>query len=164
LLAYPKTREKAALAMGALFLVRMLVVHAPRLFARPGDGNEWTGAFEMLLLCAGAWSLAPPTERVARVVIAAPLVGLGILHFIYGPFIAPLVPAGLPGRRFWAYFVGVAFVAAAIGFATSSQARLAGTLLGVLWASFVFTLHTPRAIAAHTHGNEWTSLFVPIAP
>ncbi len=69
----------------------------------------------------------------------------------------------MPGRLFWAYFVGVAFVAAAIGAVVPKMTRPAGILLGILFFLFVVTLHIPR-IAAHSRdGNEWTSGFVALA-
>jgi len=98
-----------------------------------------------------------------RVFIAISLVVFGIQHFLYANFVASLVPAWIPGRLFWAYFVGVAFVAAAIGAVVPKITRPAGILLGILFFLFVVTLHIPR-IAAHSRdGNEWTSGFVALA-
>jgi uncharacterized membrane protein len=86
----------------------------------------------------------------------------GIQHFIYGGFVAGLVPAWMPGRLFWAYFVGGAFFAAAVGLLTESYARPAATMLGVMFFLFVVLLHIPR-IALHSRdGNEWTSGFVAL--
>ncbi len=98
-----------------------------------------------------------------RIFIAISLVVFGIQHFLYANFVATLVPAWVPGRLFWAYFVGVAFVAAAIGAVVPRMTRPAGILLGILFFLFVVTLHIPR-IAAHSRdGNEWTSGFVALA-
>jgi len=98
-----------------------------------------------------------------QIFIAISLVVFGIQHFIYANYLAGLVPAWLPGRLFWAYFVGVAFVAAAIGAVVPKMTRTAGILLGILFLLFVVTLHIPR-IAAHSRdGNEWTSGFVALA-
>lgn len=98
-----------------------------------------------------------------RIFIAISLVVFGIQHFLYANFVATLVPAWMPGRLFWAYFVGVAFVAAAIGAVVPKMTRPAGILLGILFFLFVVTLHITR-IASHPHdGNEWTSGFVALA-
>ena len=98
-----------------------------------------------------------------RVFIAISLVVFATQHFLYANFVATLVPAWIPGRLFWAYFVGVAFVAAAIGAVIPKMTRPAGILLGILFFLFVVTLHIPR-IAAHSRdGNEWTSGFVALA-
>jgi uncharacterized membrane protein len=98
-----------------------------------------------------------------RIFIAVSLVVFAIQHFLYANFVATLVPGWMPGRLFWAYFVGVAFVAAAIGAVVPRMTRPAGILLGILFFLFVVTLHIPR-IATHSRdGNEWTSGFVALA-
>ena len=98
-----------------------------------------------------------------RIFIAISLVVFAIQHFLYANFVATLVPAWISGRLFWAYFVGVAFIAAAIGAVVPKMTRPAGILLGILFFLFVVTLHIPR-IAAHSRdGNEWTSGFVALA-
>jgi len=73
---------------------------------------------------------------LGRIFIAIALVVFGVQHFIYGAFVAGLVPAWMPGRLFWAYFVGVAFFAAAAGILYQRLARPAATLLGVMFFSF----------------------------
>src|SRR6266851_4263384 len=55
------------------------------------------------------------SQTVGRIFVAVSLVVFGVQHFLYGGFVAGLVPAFMPGRLFWAYFVGVAFFAAAAG-------------------------------------------------
>jgi len=98
-----------------------------------------------------------------RIFIAISLVVFAIQHFLYANFVATLVPAWIPGRLFWAYFVGVAFVAAAIGAVVPKMTRPAGILLGILFLLFVVTLHIPRIAAHPRDGNEWTSGFVALA-
>jgi hypothetical protein len=82
---------------------------------------------------------------------------------MYGPFVATLVPAWIPGHLFWAYFVGVAFIAAALAIVTGKLAPLAATLLGTMFLLWVLTLHAPRVAAALHNANEWTSAFVALA-
>lgn len=103
------------------------------------------------------------SESLGRILVAISLVVFGVQHFIYGGFVATLVPAFMPGRLFWAYFVGVAFVAAAIGILTSMLARPAATMLGLMFFLFVVLLHVPRIIGKSSDGNEWTSGFVALA-
>jgi uncharacterized membrane protein len=102
-------------------------------------------------------------QMVGRIFVAISLVVFGVQHFIYGGFVATLVPAFMPGRLFWAYFVGVAFVAAAIGILTKMLARPAATMLGVMFFLFVVLLHIPRIVGNSSDGNEWTSGFVALA-
>jgi len=103
-----------------------------------------------------------PIKLVGRVFVALSLVLFGVQHFIYGGFVATLVPAFMPGRLFWAYFVGVAFLAAAAGILTSMLARPAATMLGVMFFLFVVLLHIPRIFGNSNNGNEWTSGFVAL--
>jgi uncharacterized membrane protein len=100
---------------------------------------------------------------LGRIFMAIALVVFGVQHFIYGGFVATLVPAFMPGRLFWAYFVGVAFFAAAIGILTKMLGRPAATMLGVMFFLFVVLLHIPRIIGKSSDGNEWTSGFVALA-
>ena len=103
------------------------------------------------------------SQTPGRIFVAISLVVFGVQHFIYGGFVATLVPAFMPGRLFWAYFVGVAFVAAAIGILTRMLARPAATMLGVMFFLFVVLLHIPRIVGNSNSGNEWTSGFVALA-
>jgi len=98
-----------------------------------------------------------------RIFIAISLVVFGIQHFLYANFVATLVPSWMPARLFWAYLVGVAFVAAAIGAVVHRMTRPAGTLLGVMFLLFVTMLHIPRIVTHARDGNEWTSGFVALA-
>jgi uncharacterized membrane protein len=102
-------------------------------------------------------------KTLGQVLVAISLVIFGVQHFIYGGFVATLVPAFMPGRLFWAYFVGVAFFAAAIGILTRMLARPAATMLGVMFFLFVVLLHIPRIVGSWHDGNEWTSGFVALA-
>jgi uncharacterized membrane protein YphA (DoxX/SURF4 family) len=103
------------------------------------------------------------SQMVGRLFVAVSLVVFGVQHFIYGGFVATLVPAFMPGRLFWAYFVGVAFFAAAVGIFVEMLARPAATMLGVMFFLFVVLLHIPRIIGKSSDGNEWTSGFVALA-
>lgn len=103
------------------------------------------------------------SRTLGRIFAAVSLVVFGVQHFIYGGFVAGLVPAWMTGRLFWAYFVGVAFFAAAVGILLDLLERPAATMLGVMFFLFVVLLHIPR-IALHSRdGNEWTSGFVALA-
>src|SRR5437899_12172791 len=97
------------------------------------------------------------SQLLGRIFVAVSLVVFGVQHFIYGGFVATLVPAFMPGRLFWAYFVGVAFVAAAAGIFVEMLARPAATMLGVMFFLFAVLLHIPRIIGKSGDGNEWTS-------
>jgi uncharacterized membrane protein len=102
------------------------------------------------------------SQTIGRIFVAVSLLVFGVQHFIYGGFVSTLVPAFMPGRLFWAYFVGVAFFASAVGIAYKMMARAAATMLGVMFFLFVVLLHIPRIIGNSSNGNEWTSGFVAL--
>src|SRR5690348_5098138 len=49
---------------------------------------------------------------------AIPLAVFGALHLWGVGFVLPLVPRYMPGRLFWAYFVGVGLLSASLSIAT----------------------------------------------
>jgi uncharacterized membrane protein len=110
-----------------------------------------------------AFSIMNKGQTVGRIFVAVSLVVFGVQHFLYGGFVAGLVPAFMPGRLFWAYFVGVAFFAAAAGILYEEMARPAATMLGVMFFLFLVLLHIPRIVTHSRDGNEWTSGFVALA-
>jgi uncharacterized membrane protein len=103
------------------------------------------------------------SQTLGRIFVSISLVVFGVQHFMYGGFVAGLVPLWMPGHLFWAYFVGVAFFAAAVGILYKTMARPAATLLGVMFFLFLVLLHIPRIIGNSGNGNEWTSGFVALA-
>ena len=103
------------------------------------------------------------SQMLGRIFVAVSLIVFGIQHFMYGGFVAGLVPAFMPGRLFWAYFIGAAFIAAAAGILYKMLARPAATMLGVMFFLFVVLLHIPRIVLHPRDGNEWTSGFVALA-
>ena len=161
-IATKKQSRCAAILLAVTFSLRVLFVYLPRLVANIHDPGPWTSGSELLALCGAALVLAGVT-KLGRILFAAPLVVFGVQHFLYARFVATLVLSWIPGHLFWAYFVGAAFVAAAVAIATRIMGRLAATLLGLMFLLWVFLLHLPRVAGAPHNGNEWTSLFVALA-
>ena len=155
----------AAIVLAVTILARALLFYVPKLAANPHDPGPWTSGFELLALCGAALVLAGAhtSIKLGRVLFAVSLVVFGVQHFLYAHFIATLVPSWILGQLFWAYFVGIAFVAAALSIATQIKIDLAATWLGVMFLLWVVVLHLPRVTAALHNGNEWTSLFVALA-
>ena len=165
----------AAIAVALAAFIRILLCYLPKLIATPRDPGPWTSAFELLALGGaslvlmaqftssahtqpGAWF-----QLAGRILFGGSLIVFGVQHVIYGAFVATLIPAWIPGRLFLAYFVGLAFFAAALAIVSGRVAALAATLLGTMFLSWVLVLHAPRVAAALHNGNEWTSLFIALA-
>lgn len=175
-----KTSAAAAACLALLLILYVVIYFVPKVIAHPRNPGPWTSSGEILAICAAALvaavsiglERAPETASRSRLLAArnigyilfsAALVVFGIQHLMYGPFVASLIPAWIPARLFWAYFVGATFVAAALAISTHIQARLAAILLGVMFLAWFLILHLPRVFAAPHNGNEWTSAFVALA-
>jgi uncharacterized membrane protein len=153
----------SALLLVALLLVRVFVVHGPLLVQKFRGPGHWTSTFELLALAGAALTLAPFLAGAGRVLFAASLVVFAVQHFMYARFIANLIPGWIPAHLFWAWFIGVAFAAAALAIATGIRSRLAASLLGLMFFVIVVALHIPRVAAARHNGDEWTSMLVALA-
>lgn len=68
----------------------------------------------------------------------------GADHLTAAKFVAMIVPAWMPGKLFWAYFVGIALLAAALSLVTRIQMRLSALLLGIMIFLFVLMIHVPN--------------------
>jgi uncharacterized membrane protein len=171
----------AANLLGVGILLRLVFVHIPGLIAHLHDPNRWTSTYEVLAMGGASLALAGtlpvklgnPSSKVRNAQCVACEVGryffaialgvFGIQHFMYGGFVATLVPAWIPWHLFWAYLVGAAFLLAAVSIGTGTMVRLAAALLGTMFLLWVIVLHGPRIAAAPHNGNEWTSGFVALA-
>jgi hypothetical protein len=179
-LAAGKMGRWVATLLGIAMLVYALFRYVPEWVTRLHDPGPWTVIFEILAMAGGAWilaasfppdaSLPQPSESllfrlavVGRYLIAVSWVVFAVQHFLYAGYVASLVPAWIPWHLFWAYFVGVAFIAAALAIAANKMMRLTGVLLGTMFLLWVVLLHLPRVAAAPRNGDEATSLIVALA-
>ena len=170
----------AALVLAFMLFLFVLIQRLPRLLLTIHDPGPWTSGAEVLALCGGALIVAgtfpaerPPLIRddkaiskiivLGRYIFALPLIVFGVQHFLYGRFVATLVPGWVPGRLFWVYLIGCAFCATTLAVVTQINARMAATLLGLMFFLWVLIVHAPRVAGASRNGNEWTSLFVALA-
>ncbi|HEU5218122.1 MAG TPA: DoxX family membrane protein [Gemmatimonadales bacterium] len=150
------------LSFGMLLDIRLV-------FRNPGT-PAWAVAFEAVVLGSAAWTLAgmlgfPQRLRVAaRCGFGVSLLAFGLFHFVYHGYIESVVPAWIPGHTFWTYSIGCALIAAGLAILTGIKARLAATLLAIMFGSWVIILHAPRLAAAGlTSVNEWSSLLIALA-
>jgi uncharacterized membrane protein YphA (DoxX/SURF4 family) len=169
--------QLAGLALVAMFMLWIVVLQIPSAFIDPSllRSSWWVRTFETLALAGAALMMAgmatdPVREqwiRAGRIAFGVSLPVFGILHFIYADSVAALValsPVSYPWPLFWAYLTGAGHLAAGLAIAAGMWSRLAALLAGIMYASWVFTLHLPRIIDhPETYsGNrpELTSLFV----
>ena len=153
----------SGIAVAILTFLRALLLYGPKLVANIHNPGPWTSGFELLAMCGAALILAGTMTGLGRVLFASLLAVVGVQHVLYAKFIATLVPAWIPAHLFWAYFVGLAFLAAAISIVTRRYMKLGAGLLGLMFFLWVVALHGPRMAAAVHNGDEWTSALVALS-
>ena len=159
----------AGITVAAMIFLWALLRHIPLAAADRHYGAAWTALGKALALTGGALAVAKLSPRwtyVGRVCLGAFLISSGIQHFLFVPFVATLVPAWIPGPRFWTYFAGVALIAGGAGLIVPWTTRLAAALSGLMIFLWFVMLHIPRALAASeaaSRRNEWTAVFEALA-
>jgi uncharacterized membrane protein YphA (DoxX/SURF4 family) len=100
----------------------------------------------------------PPLAKLIAlgpVFVAAPFAAFAAEHFVIARSIAEIVPAWLPDRLFWAYFVGCALLAAAISLALEKEIRWSGPLVALMFFIFVATIHIPNVVRDPHNRIAW---------
>lgn len=83
-------------------------------------------------------------SRIAIWLLAIVMIVFGIYHFRRPENLLIYVPTYLPGGIVWVYFVGIAFILAALSFIANRFVAIAGYLLAVLLLTFVVLVHWPN--------------------
>ena len=169
-------RHQAAMLSAGLFFVFFLFLHLPKLLGELYNPNEWSAAFETLIVGSGGVMIAlsvPGELRWQRSAIVMEMAGLylfamslvvfGVLHIRYNGYIQTLIPSWLPAHVGLSYLVIAGFLLSALSLLTNLKASLASCLLGMMFLSWVLLLHAPRVFMRPTVESEWTGLFVAAA-
>jgi uncharacterized membrane protein len=128
----------------------------------------WSCTAGVVVLCLGvamAWRRVGAATGVEKLValgwafVAAPLAVFGAEHLTAADAIQNGVPEYMPWHLFWAYFVGVALIAAALSISTQRLMRWSGLLCGCMIALFVAMVHAPSVMATHGDRIRWIVLF-----
>lgn len=110
------------------------------------DGGVVLAIGLVVIFRRGDWQKARGFDKLilfGPLFYAAPLAAFGTEHFTLTAAIASLIPAWIPWHRFWAYFVGTCFIAAALSLVTRNRARLSASLLAVTFFLFVVLMDAP---------------------
>lgn len=108
----------------------------------------------LVILAIGLWATRNELARargldkvvaLSNLCFAIPLAVFGAEHLSEAKSMMNGVPLYIPGRLFWAYFVGVALIAASLSIATKIQVRWSGLLFGIMMFVFLALIHIPRA-------------------
>ena len=123
---------------GVAALVAGLILVRKRFLAATGAGK--------------AVVLGPVFEAVALAIFSAE-------HFLAARDLMRIVPRWLPDPLFWTYFVGVAWLAAAISFIAWRHVRWSSALVALLMVIIVVTIDLPN-VPKGMHERLFWTLFV----
>jgi uncharacterized membrane protein YphA (DoxX/SURF4 family) len=163
-----RTAAVGALALAAVFGLRVLALELPRAIAAPTTWVSWEVVAEPLVMALGgllAFLLVRDrrTDRAAMLahvlprIFGACLIVFGISEFVYAAFTASLVPAWLPpSQLFWAWVTGICQIAAGLALLSGVKARLAAILLTAMYLVFTLIVHLPRVIADPSAIGAWS--------
>jgi uncharacterized membrane protein len=169
-LLVPRTARPAAFALAVLVLLRLLLLHVPRVAMHPLIEVWWESMSENLIYLAGAWTIFSmlPREggafakfgnaRAGQIVFALALPAIGLSHFFYLNMTAPLIPSWLPFHELLAYFTGAAWIAAGLGIFFRVLPQLAATLVAIMVSLFTLLIWVPAVIATPTNVADWTEI------
>lgn len=165
-LAWPAVARKAAMIL-AVLLALNLTLHLPGLAAKPANPVLWVSTMEVAGLLAAVLLLILSSRGFvrfgARVVIGLMLVVFGVVHWLYVGAIAGMIPEWMPFRETWPWITGGANIAAGLALIGGVLVRTASALVGAMFASWIFLVHTPRLLATPGERTEWVALALAFA-
>lgn len=169
---WPRTQVSAARLLLAYFLLWWLLFKARFIFIAPltegvyqtnGQNAVWTAAAWVLYTWfATDWdrrqigfATGEKGARIARLLYGLAMLAFGFSHFTYFNLTAPIVPSWLPWHSFWAYFTGVAYLAAGAGILSGVYARLAAVLSAIQIGGFTLLVWPTLAAAGTITPSQW---------
>lgn len=178
-LLVPRIAALAARVLLAYLVLWLLLVRGHDLVTAPGAFGAWDGFAELAVIIAAAWvvyvSVATAWDRnharfasgAGGVRVAHALFGLaqlpfGLAHFLYLDRTIAFVPHYMPAPTFWAYFTGIAFLAAGAAIVTGIYARLAATLVAIQIGLFSILAWLP-ILTASPDAALWNEFGMSVA-
>ncbi|HTS68436.1 MAG TPA: hypothetical protein VMO17_05595 [Terriglobia bacterium] len=171
-LATKKFASLAALLVGIMLLLFVLMIHIPNAVAQHGDRFRWAVACRDLSFSGGALAFAGAHAEAwlgsgrrwlintGRLFIAVPALFFGVEHFLHPGYVPgipldKLMATWIPGRFFWAYLTGVVLIGSGVALLLKRQVRLAATCLGVTILLVVLFVYLPTLVVHPADiGNE----------
>lgn len=179
-LLWRRAAAPAARVLLAYLLLWVLLWRVPPIFRAPAGVLPWDGCAETAVIVAGAWMLyawfatdqdrrrlrfatGQNGVRIARVVYGLALIPFGLAHLAYVKETASLVPGWLPSHVAWAYFTGVAFIAAGLAILVGVLARLAVALSALQVGMFTLLVWVPIVAAGSKDAYPWSEFAISCA-
>jgi uncharacterized membrane protein len=89
------------------------------------------------------------TTTIGLFMFAIPFLVFGMMHFMKAGIMAGMVPSWLPGGAFWVYLIGVALVAASMGFMMNKMVKISGMMLAAILLMFVMFVQIPMVMSGN---------------
>jgi uncharacterized membrane protein len=169
-----RTAEVASLVLLALLALWMVLFRVVLLIGTPTAPGLWWACGEIATMMAGAWVLVvwfsgerdgqrpgfitgDKGLRIARVLYGLGLIPFGVAHFTFLERTVSMVPGWLPWHLGWAYFTGIALIAAGVAVIVGVAAPLAAVLSA--WELTLFTvLVWGPVVVAGPDASQWNEL------
>ena len=150
----------AALWLGIMFFLFVLLLHVPNVWANPGDRFVRAVLFRDLSLGGAAWCLAAnltgenydQTARwlavVGRSLFAVAMIVFAVEHFAHPQFapgvpLEKMMPAWMPGHVAWAWVTGALLTVCGVSILFNKRGRTAAVVLGLMFLALVLFLYLP---------------------
>ena len=168
----------AATLLGAMIFVWVIVLHIPRVFANPGDSNEFINIFDAVMMGGGAFIFAQSRSgksylekitsmgaKVSPFLIAISLMVFGIEHLIHGKmvFIVGAASYPVPGASFLTYFSGFIFILAAIGILFGKRSSSIAAFVGIFIFLITLLFYLPQIITSVFWAHALSTMLKGIA-
>jgi uncharacterized membrane protein len=164
-----RTAAWAAAALTAYFAIVVVLLMGGHLILKySGMYMVYSSTAEQLAIAAGGlivWASFAQVDsakatlfiRIGQIVFGICAIFFGGAHFVYMSLTAPLVPTWLPPNQlFWGYATGVFHIAGGLAIILNIRARLAASLLAVMYA--LFTLALVPGLLAKSSFFGWTEI------
>ena len=178
-LLVPRVAAVAARLLLATLLLWLLLFRLPNFLLTSPFEACWS-VFPLAVVLAGAWVLyvwfAADWDRqhlrffcgnnglrIARALYGCSLIFFGSAHFIDMKDTLSLVPNWMPGHAFWAYFTGVAFIAAGAAVLAGRYARLAAFLSALQIGLFLLLVWVPIVAGGSRVPFQWSETILNAA-
>jgi hypothetical protein len=155
--------ELAALMVGVMLFLFVLLIYVPNLVQNPGD-IAVTALLRDLSLSGGALALAGTLAEkgrwrrfgwiavLGRYFFAVAVGDFGVGNFLH-PAFAPVVPepdlmtpAWIPGHMVWPYLTGAILVACSVAMLLNWRTRLAAAVVGITFFVLLIFIYMPMEI------------------
>jgi uncharacterized membrane protein len=161
-LMMPTLRSIATRALFVFALAWVVLLKIPVVVSAPLVEVNWLGLGEISIVLAAALSLigTPGCRRAARLLFAIALIPVGLSHLVYAKATAGFIPGWIPFKLFWAYFTGVAHIAAGLAVLFDVLAVLGATLEAVMIAGFTVLVWGPVVARTPTVQLPWVAFVI----